>query len=98
MGIIKKKRRLIIIPVLFFSLLIGSVVNRYYSIASRMSDGYTYTNIHIPAETYICLTEEDSFTQYYQIFYKYDLRSKEFSDIHQEITREQKYFRTLAQP
>lgn len=85
------KTRYIIIPLLFFLLLIGTVVNRYYSVTSRMSGGYTYSNINIPADTYICLTEDEKFAQHYQIFYKYDLRSKELSNINQEIIREQKY-------
>lgn len=83
--------KVIIVPLLFLVLLIGTVVNRYYSLTSRMSAGYTYSNIHIPADTYICLTEDERFTQHYQIFYKYDLRSEEFSNINQEIIREQKY-------
>ena len=89
MGIIKK--RLVLIPVLFLVFLTGSMVITYYVITSEMNNGYTYGNIYIPPETYICLTEDEKVIQHYQIFYKYDLRSRDFSDIYQEITREQKY-------
>ena len=91
MGVTKRKKRLIIILVVFFVLLTSSMLNKYYSRALRMSEGYTYGSIHMPPETFICLTEDERFRQHDQIFYKYDLYSKELSNIHQEILKEQKY-------